>query len=401
MTSDTGAGGRLCSNIRVRWTKLLISKAIWTYEWSQDNSLSGEAAFLTFTGSRRVQCSGNFRTFDWRHLWRHRSVERLLPAQQRAGLVDEGRWRAYPQLRDCRGCRDRGTQVFAETGVVEIAKSLYLQPSFSAPVIFAGGLLFGLGMVLANGCASRALVLLGKGNLRSLVVIAIIAIFAQMTLKGLLAPLRLAAIQLSQVTPSAVSAPALLSSMGLDASVARFIITAILCAALLVFAFSDRAFHRSHGQMAVGVGVGGLVLAGWLATGWLGADEFNPVPVASLTFISPIADTVQYAMLSTGMTANFGIALVAGVLIGSLLTAIAAGKFELEGFTSPNHMLRSISGAALMGIGGAMAFGCSIGQGLTGLSTLAIPSFVAVAGILAGAAVGLRGPVVLPALAVR
>lgn len=294
-----------------------------------------------------------------------------------------------------------GTQLFAETGVVEIAKSLYLQPTFSAPVIFAGGLLFGLGMVFANGCASRALVLLGKGNLRSLVVIAIIAIFAQMTLKGLLAPLRLAAIQLSQVSPSAVSAPALLSSMGLEASVARFAVTTILCAALLVFAFSDRAFRRSYGQLAAGVAVGGLVLVGWLATGWLGADEFNPVPVASLTFISPIADTIQYAMLSTGMTANFGIALVAGVFIGSLLTAIASGKFKLEGFTSPNHMLRSISGAALMGIGGAMAFGCSIGQGLTGLSTLAIPSFVAVAGILAGAAIGLRGPVVMPALAVR
>lgn len=294
-----------------------------------------------------------------------------------------------------------GTQVFADTGVVDIAKSLYLQPTFSAPVIFFGGLLFGLGMVLANGCASRALVLLGKGNLRSLVVIAIIAIFAQMTLKGLLAPMRLAAIQFSQVTPSVVSAPALLSSIGLDASVARIIVTAILCATLLVFAFSDRTFRRSYGQMAAGAAVGGLVLAGWLATGWLGADEFNPIPVVSLTFISPIADTVQYAMLSTGMTANFGIALVAGVFIGSLLTAVASGKFELEGFTSPNHMLRSISGAALMGIGGAMAFGCSIGQGLTGLSTLAIPSFVAVAGILAGAAVGLRGPVVLPALAVR
>ena len=294
-----------------------------------------------------------------------------------------------------------GTQVFADTGVVDIAKSLYLQPTFSAPVIFFGGLLFGLGMVLANGCASRALVLLGKGNLRSLVVIAIIAVFAQMTLKGLLAPMRLAAIQFSQVTPSVVSAPALLSSIGLDASVARIIVTAILCATLLVFAFSDRTFRRSYGQMAAGAAVGGLVLAGWLATGWLGADEFNPIPVVSLTFISPIADTVQYAMLSTGMTANFGIALVAGVFIGSLLTAVASGKFELEGFTSPNHMLRSISGAALMGIGGAMAFGCSIGQGLTGLSTLAIPSFVAVAGIMAGAAVGLRGPVVLPALAVR
>jgi uncharacterized membrane protein YedE/YeeE len=98
-------------------------------------------------------------------------------------------------------------------------------------------------------------------------------------------------------------------------------------------------------------------------------------------------------MLSTGLSLSFGIALVVGVLSGSLVTAIATGRFKLEGYTSPNHMVRSISGAALMGIGGAMAYGCSIGQGLTGLSTLGMPSFIAVAGILTGAALGIRGAV--------
>ncbi|HAP09296.1 MAG TPA: YeeE/YedE family protein, partial [Afipia sp.] len=98
-----------------------------------------------------------------------------------------------------------GTQLVAGVGLVDIAKSIYLQPSFSAPMIFAGGLLFGFGMVLSNGCASRALVLLGKGNLRSLVVIAIIGIAAQMTLKGLIAPARLALLQATQITPAAGS----------------------------------------------------------------------------------------------------------------------------------------------------------------------------------------------------
>lgn len=294
-----------------------------------------------------------------------------------------------------------GTQLVAGVGLVDIAKSLYLQPSFSAPVMFAGGLLFGLGMVLSNGCASRALVLLGKGNLRSLVVIAIIGVAAQMTLKGLLAPARLAVMQWTQISPSAISAPALLASMGIDETVARIAVTLIAAGALLIFAFSDSHFRKSYGQIAAGLIVGLLVVAGWLSTGWLGADEFNPVPVTSLTFISPIADSVQYTMLSTGMTLSFGIALVAGVLTGSLATAVLTGRFELEGYNSPNHMLRSISGAALMGIGGAMAFGCSVGQGLTGLSTLAMPSFIAVAGILAGAAVGIRGAVVIPALATR
>jgi uncharacterized membrane protein YedE/YeeE len=294
-----------------------------------------------------------------------------------------------------------GTQFVAGIGLVDIATSLYLQPSFSAPLIFAGGLLFGFGMVLSNGCASRALVLLGKGNLRSLVVIAIIGIAAQMTLKGLIAPARLAILQATQISPEAVSVPALLAGAGLDQSVARIIVTLIASGALLFFAFSDRRFRGAYGQIAAGLAVGLLVVAGWLATGWLGADDFNPVAVTSLTFISPIADSVQYVMLSTGMTLSFGIAVVAGVLAGSLATALVTGRFKLEGYTSPGHMARSISGATLMGIGGAMAYGCSIGQGLTGLSTLALPSFVAVAGILTGATVGIRGAVAIPALATR
>lgn len=294
-----------------------------------------------------------------------------------------------------------GTQFLAGVGIVDIAKSLYLQPSFSAPLIFAGGLLFGVGMVLANGCASRTLVLLGKGNLRSLVVIVIIGITAQMTLKGLIAPARLAFLQATQITPSAVSAPAILAVMGASEFVARIAVTLVVSGALLIFAFSDRQFRRSYGQVAAGFAVGALVVAGWLTTGWLGADEFNPVPVTSLTFISPIADTLQYTMLSTGLSLNFGIALVVGVLVGSLFTAVLTGRFSLEGYTSPNHMVRSMSGAALMGIGGAMAYGCSIGQGLTGLSTLGMPSFIAVAGILSGAALALRGAVVIPAFATR
>lgn len=294
-----------------------------------------------------------------------------------------------------------GAQFLAGAGIVAIGKSLYLQPSFSAPLIFAGGLLFGLGMVLANGCASRALVLLGKGNLRSLVVLVIIGIAAQMTLKGLLAPARLAIIQWTQVSPAAVSAPAILASIGVSETAARIVATLIVSGSLLFFAFSDRQFRRSPGQIAAGLAVGLLVIAGWATTGWLGADEFSPIPVTSQTFIAPVADTLQYAMLSTGLTLNFGIAVVLGVLSGSIATSLLTGRFRVEGYVSADHMMRSMTGAALMGIGGAMAYGCSVGQGLTGLSTLAISSIVAVAGILTGAAVGIRRLVVVPALAVR
>ncbi|MDN5005024.1 YeeE/YedE family protein [Bradyrhizobium sp. GCM10027634] len=292
------------------------------------------------------------------------------------------------------------SQFLAGEGMVDLGKSIYLQQTFSAPVLFLGGLLFGYGMVLSNGCGSRALVLLGRGNLRSFVVVIVLAIAAQMTLKGLIAPARIALVQASQMTVNANSLPSLLATLGPAGAMARALAAAAIVIALLLFAFAHPAFRRSPGQIAAGAIIGLLVAGGWYVTGYLGADDFNPIPVASLTFSAPIADSLQYAMLSTGLTLNFGIATVAGVFAGSLLTALATGRFHLEGYSSPRHMLRSAGGAALMGIGGVMAFGCSIGQGLTGISTLALGSFIAVAGILLGTAAGLRGALRVQPLAV-
>ncbi|MHC2257618.1 hypothetical protein ACVILK_007310 [Bradyrhizobium embrapense] len=283
------------------------------------------------------------------------------------------------------------SQLLAAAGLVDLGKSIYLQPSFSAPVMFLGGLLFGYGMVLSNGCGSRALVLLGRGNLRSFVVVIVLGIFAEMTLKGLIAPMRIAMVQASQATVSVSSVPALLAGAGLGAIPARMIAASVLSAVLILFAFAHAPFRKSPGQIAAGLIVGLLVAGGWYATGTLGADDFNPVPVTSLTFIAPIADALQYVMLSTGSTLNFGIVTVFGVFAGSLVTAVTTGRFQLEGYRSPQHMLRSAGGAALMGAGGVMAFGCSVGQGLTGLSTLSLSSFIAVAGIMLGTGAGLRG----------
>ncbi|MFZ0766326.1 YeeE/YedE family protein [Bradyrhizobium sp.] len=290
------------------------------------------------------------------------------------------------------------TQCLAGYGAVDLAKSIYLQPSFSVLLMFAGGLLFGYGMVLANGCGSRALVLLGRGNLRSFVVVIVLGISAQMTLRGLIAPGRIALLQVSTIKPAYLSLPELLGAFGFGEVSARMVAALVISAVLVIFAFAHAPFRRAGGQIAAGLAVGLLVAAGWFATGYLGADDFNPAAVTSLTFIAPVADTVQYVMLSTGLTLNFGIAMVAGVVAGSLSAALVTRRFHLEGYASPRHMLRSIAGAALMGSGGAMALGCSIGQGLTGISTLALSSFVAVAGILLGTAAGLRGTLRVPPL---
>jgi len=281
-----------------------------------------------------------------------------------------------------------GAQVLAAAGMVDLGQSIYLQAAFSAPLMFAGGLVFGYGMVLANGCGSRASVLLGKGNLRSFVVVVTLGITAQMTFAG----------QASTVTPPVNSLPGLIG-LALDATTARLVATALIAGALIVFAFAHEPLRRATVQWISGIAIGLLIVAGWYTTGHLGGESFDPVPVTSLTFIAPIADSVQYIMLSTGMALNFGIVTVFGVLLGSFLTAVTTGRFELEAYRSPRHMLRSMSGAAMMGVGGACALGCSIGQGLTGLSTLAFASMIALAGIVLGITAGLRGPLQAPPIA--
>ena len=169
------------------------------------------------------------------------------------GWLAEGDGRLVRTYALAMGVAIAASQILAAAGLVDLGKSIYLQPTFSAPVMFLGGLLFGYGMVLSNGCGSRALVLLGRGNLRSLVVVIILAIFAQMTLKGLIAPSRIAMVGASQTTAATNSLPALLASLGLGAVGARMIAASVLGALLIIFAFAYAPFRRSPGQIAAGI----------------------------------------------------------------------------------------------------------------------------------------------------
>ncbi|MCH8504642.1 MAG: YeeE/YedE family protein [Ectothiorhodospiraceae bacterium] len=285
-------------------------------------------------------------------------------------------------------------------GYVNLQDSIYIHRSFSWLLFLLGGTLFGYGMIMANGCGSRALVLLGSGNLRSLVVVLCIGIAGHMTLTGVLAPLRLWAAELSSVTiplPRA-SLTGLAASWGLGSTLALWIPALLVASGLLAYCFSHGGCRSSPRHLIGGLVVGVLVAGGWYVTGYLGDDDFDPVSLNSLTFIAPLGDTIQYLMLSTGLSVRFGVTVVAGVVVGSLAATLASRSFQLQGFSSPVRMARYIAGGLIMGIGGALALGCSIGQGLSGMSTLALPTFIAVAGILLGAWLGLRGPLRLPPL---
>lgn len=287
-----------------------------------------------------------------------------------------------------------GAQVLDAAGLVTLGASLYMQPSLPVPVLVIGGMLFGYGMVMANGCGARALVLLGSGNLRSFLVLVCLGVAAAATLTGLIAPWRVAAQAATAVAApvSPPSLPAWLALVGLDGAIARWLVVIAMSGGLAAFAFAHAPFRGDAKAVLSGLVIGGLVVAGWYATGVLGADDFDPAPLESLTFIAPVANTINFAMLATGIRLTFGVTVVIGVFAGALLAALATRTVRLEGFSRPVSMLRYMGGGALMGMGGALALGCSIGQGLTGLSTLALGSFLGAGGILAGAWLGLRGP---------
>lgn len=282
-----------------------------------------------------------------------------------------------------------GTQLLAWAGIINLSESIYLNPSLSWLLIPLGGLVFGYGMTLANGCGARALVLLGQGNLRSFVVLLCLGITAFITLTGLLAVWRLDIANATSVTAEGLH--------GL-APEGRLVLALAIVAALLYLTFRRSRFLENRRDLLAGLIVGAVVVAGWLATGVLGYDDFEPMAVTSITFVAPVGEAIQYAMISTGMDISFGVVIVAGVLLGSLASALLRGQFKLEGFSTPQMMTRYMAGGALMGVGGALAMGCSIGQGLTGLSTLGSSSILAAAGIVLGTRLAVCGPIRVPDL---
>lgn len=275
-------------------------------------------------------------------------------------------------------------------GLVDLGQTQVARSNFSAVGMVLGGALFGLGMVLANSCGARALVLLAGGNLRSLVTVVFLGLGAQASMTGVLLPLRQ---WLGSLVPLELEHATLQQSLLAQnwSPVATFATTAVLPAALLLaYAIWRPALRRSPWQALAAVGIGLLVSAGWWITATVEVDPFDPVKLSSLSFIGPIAEGVLFLQVSVGRTLSIGPALVAGVLCGAAATAWLSRQTRWEGFDSTGHLAASAGGGLLMGFGGALAAGCSIGQGLSGLSSLAWASLPAVLGILAGTLVALR-----------
>lgn len=279
-----------------------------------------------------------------------------------------------------------GSQALAFAGVIDLSGSLYRASDILWAGALIGGLMFGFGMTQTGGCTSRNIVRLGAGNLKSLVVLLVMGITAYMTMNGLFALARLPLEDIGGITSKDQGAAQLL---GLG-SFAAFMIAIVLAAGLIMFCFKDKKFRMSAKDITAGLALGALIPLGWAITAMLGADDFDPEPLASFAFVAPIARSLIYLMTYPAAPISFGIAAIGGVLVGGFLAARLAGDFRIEGFSGIDDLTRHLTGAVLMGAGGVLGLGCTIGQGMTGLSTLAIGSVLTTLSIMAGGVLGVR-----------
>jgi uncharacterized membrane protein YedE/YeeE len=273
----------------------------------------------------------------------------------------------------------------------------YRTPNFGWLRYLLGGLLFGIGMTLASGCGNKTLVRIGGGNLKSLIVLLIASACAYAMLwtnfyNAVFGDL------IGATTVNLASSGFNSQTLGDLTGIGNTIAGSVVALAIIGFAFASRDFRENRDNILAGVVIGLLVIAGWYVTaGSMGAEwkewadfaDTKPLRVEaqSFTFISPMGDAARYVMNPQDTSLiNFGIVAMVGVVLGSLAWALLSKGFRIEWFVDAKDFLNHAFGAVLMGIGGVLSMGCTVGQAITGVSTLALGSILTFAAIVAGAA---------------
>ena len=320
-------------------------------------------------------------------------------------IVNMGDWTRMRMWVLAIGVAIIGFNALVAAGIVQAQHSIYAAPRLIWLSSLVGGLMFGFGMVLASGCGSKTLVRIGGGSLKSLVVFCVLGIAAYATLRGITAVARVATLDTVAITlPSGQDLPSLLAlATGGEKTVLAGWLGGGIGLAVVAWVMSRRA-GRSPEVLFAGGGIGAVVVAVWWVSGHLAHLAEHPVTLEevflatnsqrmeSLSFVSPVAYTLDWLILFSdkGKLLTIGIVAVFGVVAGSALMALLTRSFRWEGFGGTEDTANHLVGAVLMGVGGVMALGCTIGQGLSGVSTLSLGSFIALAAIVAGAVAALR-----------
>jgi uncharacterized membrane protein YedE/YeeE len=298
-----------------------------------------------------------------------------------------------------------GVNLMGYFGVVDFSGTLYANKNLFWLGLIVGGLCFGVGMTLAGGCANKNLVRLGGGNIRSLVVLVFMGIAAIVTMKGVLGIFRTGVLQSSPVTVHLENGqllPTLFAGVE-GAATAQLLLAGVLALAILIFVYKDERFRKNLDNNLAGWSVGLIVVAGWYITGHLGLAE-NPETLEmayfgtssnrpeSMSFVAPTAYSLEYLAYATDVSRviTFGIATVFGIALGSFVHAWFSKSFRWESFASVEDLSNHIVGAILMGFGAVCAAGCTIGQGITGVSTLSLGSLLAILSIIAGSTITMK-----------
>ena len=306
-----------------------------------------------------------------------------------------------------------GVLILQATGQAIIGTSTfppYRTPNFVWLRYVLGGLTFGIGMTLASGCGSKTMIRVGTGNLKSLVVMGVAAVFAYLMIwtdfyaKAFHSWLAPTAINLERYGMRSQGLGDVLAGLTGATDVTGWgpIAGWTLAAGIALFVFSSRDFRESFDNILGGLVIGLAVVAGWYLTAgpigqaWKDAAEMAEVPPLrvesqSFTFISPLADSLHYLLSPINLSLiNFGIMALAGVIAGSFLYAAATRSFHIEWFANGADFANHIVGGVLLGVGGVLAMGCTVGQAITGVSTLAIGSLITFAAIVAGSAATMK-----------
>ncbi|MCC5991922.1 MAG: YeeE/YedE family protein [Rhodobacteraceae bacterium] len=271
-------------------------------------------------------------------------------------------------------------------GVAQITSTIYHQTVFNPFSAVIGGLLFGYGMALAGNCGFGALIRMGGGDLRSFLIVMIMAIAGFITLSGPLSPLRVALFAETPTDTPQGFAHALSALSGLP----PLTFAAPVALILIVIAVSHP--HLRHARATIGwsVVVGVTIAAALILTSVLHVETLEAVPVEGFTFTVPLGRAIMYLMTSSGGGLTFAVGSVVGVVLGAAFAATWRRRFRWEACEDPRELGRQVAGACLMGVGGVVAIGCSVGQGATAMATLAYSAPVVAISIIAGALLGLR-----------
>ncbi|MDX1785911.1 MAG: YeeE/YedE family protein [Roseovarius sp.] len=272
-------------------------------------------------------------------------------------------------------------------GLLDPSQTIYHLAAFSPLAHVVGGLLFGYGMSLAGNCGLGALARAGGGDLRSFVIVLVMGIAAYVALSGPLAQLRVALVDATTLHTGARSYADLIAPSG---GVAANVAGLVICAAFTLAALWSRAFLAERATLFWAAVVAVAVATGWIGTQWVADTGFGAQAVLSHTFTAPLGETVLFVMTSSGGGISFGIGSVAGVLAGAFAGSLIKGRFRWEACEDPRELKRQILGAVLMGGGAVLALGCTIGQGISAMSVLALGAPLTLGAIFIGAMIGLR-----------